>query len=120
MILEDEVTYEVAVFVGIHGNVIALDRATGQELWRTELKGSDFVNLLVDGDVILASTYGAIFCLDAVTGTLLWRNDLPGQGWGIASIATSSGSTTSAGPARKRQQDQEAAAVSTTAVIASP
>jgi hypothetical protein len=38
------------VLLGVHGEVVALDRSTGQELWRTKLTGSDFVNLLLDQD----------------------------------------------------------------------
>ena len=37
------------VFVGVKGKAIALDRASGQEVWRTELKGGAFVNLVLDG-----------------------------------------------------------------------
>ena len=32
------------LFIGIAGNVVALDRTTGTEVWRSELKGNDFVN----------------------------------------------------------------------------
>ena len=47
-----------AIFVGVHGDVVALDRATGQELWHTKLAGGDFVNLLLDQDRIIATTKG--------------------------------------------------------------
>jgi outer membrane protein assembly factor BamB len=45
-----------SIFLGVHGEVVALDRATGQELWSTKLGGSDFVNLLLDQDRIIATT----------------------------------------------------------------
>jgi outer membrane protein assembly factor BamB len=96
-----------AVFVGINGTVIAIDRATGQDLWQTELKGSDFVNVILDGDRVLAATSGEIFCLDPGTGAQLWHNKLPNQGWGIASIATPNGSTV-AGPVRKKLEQEQA------------
>jgi outer membrane protein assembly factor BamB len=39
-----------AILIGIQGTVVALERATGTELWRTALKGSQFVNVtLQDG-----------------------------------------------------------------------
>lgn len=82
------------VFVGIKGSVIALDRATGQQVWATHLKGSDFVNVVLDDDVILATTYGEIFCLNAANGTGLWHNKLKGLGMGLSTIATSAGSAT--------------------------
>lgn len=34
------------IFVGIKETVLALDPATGTIQWRTELKGSDFVNVV--------------------------------------------------------------------------
>ena len=98
------------IFVGVHGEVLALDRATGQELWHTKLAGGDFVNLVLDQDRIIATTKGKVFCLDVATGHLLWRNDLPGLGLGLVSIATASGATPSGPPSEKRRQDAAAAA----------
>jgi outer membrane protein assembly factor BamB len=93
------------IFVGVHGEVVALDRTTGQELWHTELAGGDFVNLVLDRDRIIATTKGKVFCLDPATGQLLWRNDLPGLGLGLVSIATASGSTPSGPSSQKRRDD---------------
>jgi outer membrane protein assembly factor BamB len=106
-----------AIFIGIRGDVIALDRATGQELWRTELKGTDFVNLLVDGDRIISATKGEVYCLDAATGHIIWRNDLPGEGRGLVTIAAASGST-SAMPAFREKQRRDEEAASTSAIVA--
>jgi hypothetical protein len=41
--------------------VIALDRATGAEIWRTPLKGLDFVSVVVADRGIFASTKGVLF-----------------------------------------------------------
>ena len=49
------------VFIGIKGSVLALERATGQPVWTTRLKGSDFVNVVLEDDVVFASCYGEIF-----------------------------------------------------------
>ena len=76
------------VFVGIKGSVVALNRATGQQVWATHLKGSDFVNVVVEDGAVLASCYGEIFCLDPLTGDALWHNPLKGFGTGLATIAT--------------------------------
>ena len=92
-----------AIFLGVKGNVIALDRATGKEEWRTRLKGPDFVNVVLDKDVILATTKGPAFCLDARSGRLLWDNPLPGLGLGLITIATASGSST-IGPLREKRE----------------
>ncbi len=75
------------IYLGIKGTVLALDRRTGAEQWRTPLKGSDFVNVAVDGDTLYAAARGEIFCLDALTGRIRWHNPLKGMGWGLITIA---------------------------------
>ena len=76
------------VFIGIKGSVVALNHFTGQQAWATRLKGSDFVNVVLDDEVVLASCCGEIFCLNALTGKGLWHNPLKGFGTGLATIAT--------------------------------
>lgn len=101
------------VFVGIKGSVVALDRATGEQVWATHLKGSDFVNVLVDGDAVLATCYGEVFCLDALTGNARWHNVLKGFGRGVATVATQRTSTfnnEAVLAAEKQRRDQQAAA----------
>lgn len=39
------------VFIGINDSVVALNRESGQQVWATHLKGSDFVNVLVEGGI---------------------------------------------------------------------
>jgi glucose dehydrogenase len=98
-------------FIGIAGTVLALDRATGEDVWRTELKGSDFVNVaLQDGD-LLATAKGELFCLDAATGQIRWRNKLKGMGTGLISIATTAGQTVLAREKKKRDDASASAAV---------
>jgi outer membrane protein assembly factor BamB len=96
------------LFIGIGGHAVALDRATGQEVWRTKLKGSDFVNVALDGGDVLASSRGQIFCLDASTGTVRWQNELPGLGLGLVSIA-GAGAATAAEAERRRRAAAAAA-----------
>jgi hypothetical protein len=100
------------VFVGIKGSVVALNRATGEQVWTTYLKGSDFVNVVLEKEVVLASCYGEIFCLDPLTGNGLWDNPLKGFGRGLATIATEHtlGSNMATVLAEKRRRDEEAAA----------
>jgi len=98
-----------AIFIGIRGNVIALERGTGQQLWKAVLRGADFVNVMLDHDRVIAATKGEVFCLDASTGQLLWRNELPGEGWGLVTIATASGSSGAMSPFREKQRRDEAA-----------
>ena len=105
------------VFIGIKGMVVALNRATGGQVWATNLKGSDFVNVVLQDDAVVASCYGEIFCLDPLTGMVLWHNPLKGFGIGLATIATGQNMGTGNAPllAEKRRRDEQAAAASTTA-----
>jgi outer membrane protein assembly factor BamB len=103
------------VFIGIAGTVVALDRSTGSEIWRSQL-GGDFVNVtLHDGD-LYATTKGEIFCLDPAAGTVRWQNPLKGLGRGLVTIA-SSGSQQSVVMREKQQRDEAAAAAGSTAAI---
>jgi len=84
------------VFVGIKGSVVALNRATGQQVWATRLKGSDFVNVTLQQGILLASCCGEIFCLDPLTGKALWHNPLKGfgPGWPLLRRITASEAAT--------------------------
>ncbi len=100
------------VFVGIKGSVVALNHATGEQVWAKRLVSSDFVNVVVEDERIFATTNGEIYCLDPVKGDVLWRNKLKGYGIGLATIATaeSIGSKSMVAIAEKRRRDEESAA----------
>ena len=100
------------VFIGIKGSVVALNRATGELVWATHLKGSDFVNVIVQNGAVLASCYGEIFCLDPLTGDAVWHNPLKGFGRGLATMATeyTAGSGDALVSVEKHRRDQAAAA----------
>jgi outer membrane protein assembly factor BamB len=108
------------IFVGIKGSVVALNRATGQQVWATHLKGSDFVNVVLLDGAVLASCRGEIFCLDPRTGIGMWHNPLKGFGLGLATIATgnNSGDGNAAAVAEKRRRDEAAAAAAAAAASA--
>ena len=97
------------IHVGIKGTVLALDRATGEEIWRSALKGSDFVNVVLQETELLASTQGEIFCLDPATGHIRWHNKLTGLGRGLVTIAAP-GNQAAVITGEKQRRDQEAAA----------
>jgi outer membrane protein assembly factor BamB len=105
------------IFVGIRGAVVALERSSGTEVWRTKLDGSQFVNVVVDGDVVYAGSQGKLFCLSAATGTIRWKNELKGLGMGLVTIGVA-GQTSL--PAAKAQMEADAAAsaAATAAVVA--
>ncbi len=108
------------LFIGIKGSVVALNRATGQQVWATRLKGSNFVNVLVQDGAILAATHGEIFCLDPLTGILMWHNPLKGFGTGLATLAAepSPGGGNPAVLAEKRRRDEAAASAAVIAATA--
>ena len=108
------------VYVGLKATVVALDRRTGAEVWRTKLKGgvgrsSSFVTLYRDDDILFAGVGGELYALDPKTGTLLWHNSLKGFGYGIPSVAGDAAPAGYSGPPPsaveiKRQRDAAAAA----------
>lgn len=105
------------IHVGLKGSVVALRRDTGEIAWSRRLKGSDFVNLLIEQDRVYAATYGEIFCLDAGTGQGLWHNPLKGYGTGLATLGTTDSLRAGviAVLAEKHRRDQQAAAAAATA-----
>jgi outer membrane protein assembly factor BamB len=96
------------VYIGIFGEVVALDRVTGEEVWRTNLKGADFVTVVLDGGDLFAATKGELFCLDPATGKERWRNRLKRLGRGLVSISPGSGQQV-VSASEKQRRDQDAA-----------
>lgn len=74
------------LIVGVGGHVVALSASDGTELWRTQLKGGDFVTVRSAGGRVFAGASGQLFCLDGETGQVLWRNKLKGLGLGLVSL----------------------------------
>jgi outer membrane protein assembly factor BamB len=99
------------LFIGIKGSVVALNRATGERVWATHLKGADFVSVVVHEGTVLASCCGEVFCLDSGTGNARWHDPLKGFGRGLASIAIEgcTGSGTAAALVAKRRAEEAAA-----------
>ena len=81
------------LYLGIKGHVLAVDRDTGEERWRTKLQGvtmraHEFVHLHRDGDALFAAYSGEVFCLDPRSGTVRWHNKLSRLGTGVVGMAT--------------------------------
>jgi outer membrane protein assembly factor BamB len=98
------------VFLGLNGSVIALDDTTGDQVWTTRLKGSDFVNLILNENKLYATTKGEIFCLDSGTGKILWQNPLRGMGHGLVCIAAPGSQPNLAAAIKKKKNQDDAAA----------
>jgi outer membrane protein assembly factor BamB len=84
------------LFVGLGGHVVAVDAATGEELWRTKLKATTFISVWTDGSRVYAGAQGELFCLDATAGNVLWHNPLKGLGRGIVAFPGSGPETAAA------------------------
>src|SRR5262245_23720075 len=52
---------QALVYIGSKGTVVALERQTGMELWRTPLAGMDFVNVAIVGADLFASARGEVY-----------------------------------------------------------
>jgi outer membrane protein assembly factor BamB len=108
-----QLTVEDLIHIGVRGYVLALDRRTGQEIWRTTLKGYEFVNLTLDGPDLFATARGEIFCLDRATGQVKWNNPLRGMGYGLICFATPASPQAIFAESHRRAQEQAAASNST-------
>lgn len=110
---------QVFLYVGIKSSVVALEDRTGAEVWRTQLRGSDYVTVLWDGEALVAANSGEVWRLDPQTGAVIWHAELKGFGRGLVSLASSrraiSASDTDSAAA-KRRRDQQAATAATVAV----
>jgi outer membrane protein assembly factor BamB len=102
-----------SIFIGIKGTVLAIARETGDTLWRTELKGSDFVNVSLDAGDLFAASKGRLYRLDPATGEIRWCNELPGLGWGLVTMAGTPQAV--AVSAEKQRRDAQAAAAAASA-----
>jgi outer membrane protein assembly factor BamB len=115
----EEVTVAAAnvLFIGIKGCVVALDKSTGEEVWRAKLGGSDFVNLVIEDASIYAATSGEVFCLSPASGEIRWHNPLKGMGRGLVTIGLPGEQSTAL--AEKWRRDQAAASAAAAAAVTS-
>lgn len=106
-------TTDEIVFVGFNSRVAALELATGQEVWRWKAgRGSGYVSLILEDQRLIAAVNGHIYCLDPRTGQELWHNPMTGFGYGVTSLATAQGGTSTAMLAKHSLERQRRAASS--------
>lgn len=86
------------LFLGTHGHVVALRKATGEKLWATSLPGTGFsvVSILIEDDKLFCASGGHAFALDPQDGRVLWTNDLKGLGQGMVYLTTANSNDTEA------------------------
>ncbi|HEV3137228.1 MAG TPA: PQQ-binding-like beta-propeller repeat protein [Pirellulales bacterium] len=103
------------VFVGFNSRVAALDRHSGELVWKWKSpKGGGFAAVLLDGDRLIVSMQGYTYCLNPLSGDSLWFNPLTGMGVGLPCLASARGNTTAqlyavlAEYEQQQQQQQQA------------
>jgi outer membrane protein assembly factor BamB len=108
------------VFVSFNKQVVALDRYTGELVWKwASPKGSGFIALLVDGDRLIVSCQGYTYCIDPMFGQLVWSNPLEGMGVGIPCLASIHGTSAGTAPvsAAAAVESEQQAATHTAVVV---
>jgi outer membrane protein assembly factor BamB len=82
------------LIIGTNGYVVAFERATGTEVWRTKLQTGVFrattrtdVAVIARGEFVFAGSTGHLFCLSITDGRIIWHNELPGLGYNDISLA---------------------------------
>lgn len=108
------------VFVGIKSHVIAFDRKTGVEAWRTQLparykSSATLVNVFCDAEGLFATCAGEVFALDPRTGALRWHDPLKGMGTGMAIVASEVGASGQQSAVIAAEAARQAAAAATAA-----
>lgn len=80
--------------IGTNGCVAAIDKGSGQELWRTKLGTGFFsattyedVSVIMEDATVFAGCNGHLFALDLSSGRILWHNELKGLGHNDVSMA---------------------------------
>jgi len=83
------------VIIASNCRVVALQKATGVQLWEAVLNssffkiGETFVTVAFDDTGVYAHTINETFCLDLQSGRIIWQQKLASLGRGVASIALS-------------------------------
>lgn len=105
------------VYVGIKGCVVALDRNSGDEMWRAELRSAEYVTVFFDGTGLFVANSGEAWRLDPATGETIWHNQMKGLGRGLVSLASSlaanAASTLETAEEMRRREAATAAAAAT-------
>jgi len=86
--------YDHLLFAGTHGNVVAIDKQSGETVWQTALPSSKYmlVSVLFEDDTLFCAAKGRVFALDPANGSLLWTNELPGLRYGLVYLNTAQSS----------------------------
>ena len=80
------------IFTGFNRRVAALERTTGAIVWQWRApKGSAYVSLLLEANLLAVAVDGYMYGLDPLTGAELWYNPMEGFGTGVTSLVSANG-----------------------------
>lgn len=80
------------IFTGFNRRVAALTRDTGHIVWDWKApKGSSYVSLLLESNLLIVSVDGYMYGLDPLSGRELWYNPMDGFGTGVTSLVSAQG-----------------------------
>ena len=83
------------VYLGMKAYVVCINVLTGEEVWRSKVKRSQIISVIVEEKIVIAHSGGHLFGLDRNSGQLLWKNTLPGLGYGYCFLATENSDSSS-------------------------
>ncbi|RYV01423.1 hypothetical protein SOPP22_13585 [Shewanella sp. OPT22] len=107
------------LFLGINNHVLCLNKANGEVIWKTKLKGSGITNVHYEEKRIYAYSGGHLFCLEAIDGRVVWTNSLKGMGYSACIIATENQNSSNVASQVAAQQAIAASVAAAGAVAAS-
>jgi hypothetical protein len=111
--MNDQRSLKNVLYVGIKGHVVAIDKQSGRELWRTKLGGYTLVNILIDTEMIFAYAKGHVFGMN-FSGKVLWDNGMTGLGYNMALLATQESNDQTAAIMQEIQSQQASSSSSAT------
>ena len=107
------------IYLGIKGQVVAIEVATGRERWRQQVRSnSSITNVAVIGEVVVVYARGHLYGLRKDTGQILWENQLSGLGYGYAILGVEGGQEATLAAAAAQQQASAAGAAAAGAAAA--
>ena len=83
------------IYLGIKAHVVCINILTGAEVWRTKIKRSQIISIVVEEDTIVAHAGGQLFGIDRTSGKIIWNNNLTGLGYGYCFLATENSDSSS-------------------------
>ncbi len=83
------------IYLGIKAHVVCVDILTGAEIWRTKIKRSQIISIVVEENTIVAHAGGQLYGIEKRSGKVIWNNNLTGLGYGYCFLATENSDSSS-------------------------